>query len=219
VVDRDPRLLGVITVDDVIDVISEEATEDIQRLAGAGGDETVFDSPSAVLPKRMLWRLVNLGTASLAASVIGLFEGSIQSMATLAVFMPIVASMGGIGTTQTATVVIRGLALGDMTAGHVWRVLRKEIALAITTGSAVATLMGLIAWIWKGQLLLSLVVGVALLFNMLVAAVVGVVVPLLLRTVRVDPAIASSVIVTTFTDICGFLSFLGLATFLIRFLV
>jgi magnesium transporter len=218
VVDRDHRLLGVITVDDVIDVISEEATEDIQRLAGAGGDETVFDSPRTVFPRRLLWRVINLGTATLAASVIGLFEGSIQAVATLAVFMPIVASMGGIGTTQTATVVIRGLALGDMTSGHVWRVLRKELALAASTGATNAALMGLIAYLWKGQLLLAVIVGVALLFNMLVAATVGVVIPLLLKTFRVDPAIASSVIVTTFTDVCGFFSFLGLATLLIRYL-
>jgi magnesium transporter len=219
VVNRDHRLIGVITVDDVIDVISEEATEDIQRMAGAGGDETVFDPPRTVFPKRMLWRVINLGTATLAASVIGLFEGSIQAVATLAVFMPVVASMGGIGTTQTATVVIRGLALGDMTAGHVWRVLRKELTLAATTGAANATLMGLIAYLWKGQLLLAVIVSAALLFNMLVAATVGVVIPLLLKTFRVDPAIASSVIITTFTDVFGFLSFLGLATLLIRFLL
>lgn len=219
VVDRDRRLLGVITVDDIIDVISEEATEDIQRMAGAGGDETVFDSPRTVFPRRLLWRVANLGTASLAASVIGLFEHTIQAVATLAVFMPIVASMGGIGTTQTATVVIRGLALGDMNAGHLWRVLRKELALAATTGAANAAMMGLIAYLWKGQLLLAVIVGVALMFNMLVAATVGVVVPLLLRAFRIDPAIASSVIITFFTDICGFFSFLGLATLLIRFLL
>ena len=219
VVDRDHRLLGVITVDDVIDVISEEATEDIQRMAGAGGDETVFDPPRSVLPKRMLWRVINLGTATLAASVIGLFEGSIQAVAALAVFLPIVASMGGIGTTQTATVVIRGLALGDMTAAHVWRVLRKELTLAAATGITNAVLMGLIAYLWKGQLTLAVIVGVALMLNMFVAATVGVFVPLLLKTFRVDPAIASSVIITTFTDVCGFFSFLGLATLLIRFLL
>ncbi|HVQ78103.1 MAG TPA: magnesium transporter [Candidatus Binatia bacterium] len=219
VVDGDHRLLGVITVDDVIDVIRAEATEDIQRMAGAGGDETVFDSAAAVFPRRLLWRLVNLGTAVLAASVIGLFEGSIQSLAVLAVFMPIVASMGGIGTTQTATVVIRGFALGDMAAIHVWRVLRKEVVLALTTGLATAALLALIAWLWKGQVLLALIVAVALVFTMLVAGVVGVVIPILLTTFRIDPAIASGVIITTFTDVFGFLSFLGLATLLIQFLL
>ncbi|MCI0546549.1 MAG: magnesium transporter [Candidatus Rokubacteria bacterium] len=218
VVDRDRRLLGVITVDDVIDVISEEATEDIQRLAGAGGDETVFDTAATVFPTRLLWRLVNLGTATLAASVIGLFETTIQTLATLAIFMPIVASMGGIGTTQTATVVIRGLALGEMTAAHVWRVLRKETLLALSTGLATATVMALIAYLWKGQRLLAVVIGVALILNMLVAALVGVAIPVLLRAFRVDPAIASSVIITAFTDIFGFFSFLGLASLLIHFL-
>jgi len=219
VVNRDHRLLGVITVDDVIDVIREEATEDIQRMAGAAGDETVFDDARTVFPKRLLWRFVNLATAILAASVIGLFEGSIRTLATLAVFMPIVASMGGIGTTQTATVVVRGLALGDMTQAHVWRVLKKEALLGLTTGLANAVVMGVIAYLWKGQALLACIIGVALVFNMLVAAVVGVVIPLLLKTFRVDPAIASSVIITTFTDVCGFFSFLGLATLLIRFLL
>jgi magnesium transporter len=219
VVDEDHRLLGVISVDDVVDVITEEATEDIQRFGGAAGDETVFDGPRSVFPKRMLWRLINLGTATLAASVIGLFEASIRELATLAIFMPIVASMGGIATTQTATVVIRGLALGDMTTGHVWRVLSKEVTLGLTTGVANAVLMGLIAYLWKGQVLLAVVIGVAMVINMLVAASVGVVIPLLLKSFRADPAIASSVIITTFTDVCGFFSFLGLATLLIKFLL
>ena len=219
VVDSSHRLLGTISVDDVIDVIGEEATEDIQRLAGAAGDETVLDSPRAVLPKRLVWRLINLGTAVLAASVIGLFETSIQALATLAVFMPIVASMGGIGTTQTATVVVRGIALGDMTSGVLMRVLRKELWLGATTGLVNGLVVAAIAYLWKGQLLLSFVLGLALWLNMLVAAVVGTLVPIALKTFRVDPAIASSVIITTFTDVFGFFSFLGLATLLIRFLL
>jgi magnesium transporter len=219
VVDKNRRLLGTITVDDVIDVIHEEATEDIQRLGGAGGDETVFDSPRTVFNKRLVWRLVNLATAILAASVIGLFEESIQSLATLAVFMPIVASMGGIGTTQTATVVIRGLALGEMTQALIWRVLRKELVLGLTTGATNGLVMAAFAYLWRGHLLLSLILGVALLFNMLVAAVGGVLIPVALKAFRVDPAIASSVILTTFTDVFGFFSFLGLATLLMRFLL
>ena len=219
VVDGSHRLLGTISVDDVIDVIREEATEDIQRLGGAAGDETVLDPPQAVLSKRLIWRLINLGTAVLAASVIGLFESSIQALATLAVFMPIVASMGGIGTTQTATVVVRGIALGDMTAGVLMRVLRKELWLGATTGLVNGLVVAGIAYLWKGQLLLSLLLGLALWLNMLVAAVVGTLVPIALKTFRVDPAIASSVIITTFTDVFGFFSFLGLATLLIRFLL
>ncbi len=219
VVDAGHRLLGTISVEDVIDVIHEEATEDIQRLAGVAGDETVLDPPQAVLGKRLLWRFINLGTAVLAASVIGLFEESIRALATLAVFMPIVASMGGIGTTQTATVVVRGIAMGEMTAGVVSRVMRKELWLAVTTGAANGLVLAGIAYLWKGQWLLSLVLGVALLFTMVVAAVVGTLVPVALKTFRIDPAIASSVIITTFTDVCGFFSFLGLATLMIRFLL
>jgi magnesium transporter len=219
VVDRAGRLLGTITVDDVLDIVQAEATEDIQRLGGVAGDETVFDPPRAVFPRRVVWLLINLGTAILAASVIGVFEGSIQTLAALAVFMPIVASMGGIGTTQTSTLVIRGLALGELTAPHVRRVLRKELWLSLTTGATNAAVMMAIAYLWKRQLLLSLILGVALVLNMLVAAVVGVLVPVALKTFRIDPAIASSVIITTFTDVFGFFSFLGLATLLIRFLL
>ncbi len=219
VVDATRRLLGTIGVDDVLDVIREEATEDIQRLGGVAGDENVLDPPRAVFTKRLVWRLINLGTAVLAASVIGLFEGSIQALATLAVFMPIVASMGGIGTTQTATIVVRGIALGDMTSSVLRRVLWKELWLGFTTGAANGFVIAAIAYLWKGQVLLALILGVALVFNMLVAAVVGTLIPIALKTFRIDPAIASGVIITTFTDVCGFFSFLGLATLLIRFLL
>lgn len=219
VVDSDHRLLGTITVDDVIDVIQQEATEDIQRFGGVAGDETVLDPPRRAFPKRLVWLLINLATAILAASVIGLFESSIQALAVLAVFMPIVASMGGIGTTQTATVVVRGIALGDMTPSVLWRVLRKELLLGLTTGAANGVVMAVIAYVWKGQLLLSLILGVALVLNMLVAAVVGTLIPLVLKIFRMDPAIASSVVITTFTDVFGFFSFLGLATLLIKFLL
>jgi magnesium transporter len=219
VVDADRRMLGRIAVDDVIDVIHEEATEDIQRLAGVAGDETVLDPPQTVFQKRLIWRLINLGTAIVAASVIGLFEGSIQTLATLAIFMPIIASMGGIGTTQTATVVVRGIALGEMTRNVLFRVMVKELWLGVTTGLTTGLVLAVVAWLWKGQVLLSLILAVALLFNMVVAAVVGTLVPVALRAFRIDPAIASSVIVTTFTDVCGFFSFLGLATLLLRFLM
>jgi magnesium transporter len=219
VVDGDRRLLGRISMDDIIDVIQEEATEDIQHLAGVAGDETVLDPPREVFPRRLVWRLINLGTAMLAASVIGIFEGSIQSFATLAIFMPIVASMGGIGTTQTATVVVRGIALGEMTRSVLSRVILKELKLAVSTGVATGMVLGLISYLWKGQVVLSIVLAVALVFNMLVAAVVGTLVPVALRAFRIDPAIASSVIITGFTDVCGFFSFLGLATLLMRFLL
>jgi magnesium transporter len=219
VVDGNRRLVGAISAGHLIDVIDEEATEDIQRLGGVGGDETVLDPARQVFRSRLVWRLVNLGTAVLAASVIGLFEASIHALATLAVFMPIVASMGGIATTQTATVAVRGLAVGDLTLGVLRRVLWKEVWLGLTTGAANGLVIAVIAYLWKGHWLLSAVLGVAMVFNMLVAAVVGTLVPVALKTFRVDPAIASSVIITTFTDVCGFFSFLGLATLLIRYLL
>lgn len=219
VVDGNRRLVGAISAEDVIDVIDEEATEDIQRLGGVAGDETVLDPPRQVLRTRLIWRFINLGTAVLAASVIGLFESSIQALATLAVFMPIVASMGGIATTQTATVAVRGLAVGDLTHGVLRRVLAKEVWLGLTTGVANGLVIAVIAYLWKGQWLLSVILGIAMVINMLVAAVVGTLVPVALKTFRVDPAIASGVITTTFTDVCGFFSFLGLATLLMRFLL
>jgi magnesium transporter len=219
VVDHTRRLVGAISADDVIHVIDEEATEDIQRFGGVGGDETVLDPPRQVFRSRMTWRLINLATAVLAASVIGLFEASIHALATLAVFMPIVASMGGIGTTQTATVVVRGLAVGDLTPGVLRRVLMKELWLGITTGAANGLVIAVIAYLWKGHWLLSAILGIAMIVTMLVAAVVGTLVPVALKTFRIDPAIASSVIITAFTDVCGFFSFLGLATLLIRFLL
>jgi magnesium transporter len=219
VVNAARRLVGAISADEVIGVIDEEATEDIQRFGGVGGDETVLDPPRQVFRSRMTWRLINLGTAVLAASVIGLFESSIHAVATLAVFMPIVASMGGIGTTQTATVVVRGLAVGDLTRGVLRRVLMKEVWLGVTTGAANGLVIAVIAYLWKGLWLLSLILGAAMIINMCVAAVVGTLVPVALKAFRVDPAIASSVIITTFTDVCGFFSFLGLATLLIRFLL
>jgi len=219
VVDANRRLLGVIGVEDVLDVIREEATEDIQRLGGVAGDETVLDQPRKAFPKRLVWLLINLATAILASTVVGFFEPTIQAFATLAVFMPIVASMGGIGTTQTATLVVRGIALGDVTSGVLGRVLWKEVWLALTTGVANALVLGVIAYVWKGQWLLAVILSVALIINMLVAAVVGTLIPVALKAFRIDPAIASSVIITTFTDVCGFFSFLGLATLLIRFLL
>jgi magnesium transporter len=177
-----------------VDTDQEEVAR-LVRLGGVPGGRDRARPARAGFTKRLIWRLINLGTALLAASVIGLFEGSIRTLATLAIFMPIVASMGGIGTTQTATVVVRGIALGEMTAGVLGRVLGKEV--------------------W----LLAFILGFALVFNMVVAAVVGTLVPIALKTFRVDPAIASSVIITTFTDVCGFFSFLGLATLLMRFLL
>jgi len=218
VVDRDNRLLGTITVDDVIDVIHEEATEDIHRLAGVAADETVFDSPAKAVRRRFVWLLINLPTAVLAASVVGLFEESIQAMAVLAVFMPIVAGMGGNAGIQTFTVIVRAIALGDLTRANTRKVLGREALIGLTNGVGTGLVAGAIAYLWKGKALLGAILGVAMIVNMLVAGLAGTLIPVLLRRLRVDPAVATGVLVTTLTDCFGFLSFLGLATLLLRFI-
>jgi magnesium transporter len=219
VVSRDNRLIGTITVDDVIDVIHEEATEDIHRLAGVAGDETVFDPASKVVRRRMFWLGVNLPTAVLAATVVALFEPAIQAVAILAVFMPIVAGMGGNAGIQTFTVIVRALALGDLTLANTRKVLAREAWIGLANGVALGLVAGTIAYLWKGNALLGVILGLAMVINMLVAALAGTLIPVALKLLRVDPAVGSGVIVTTLTDCAGFLSFLGLATILLRFLL
>jgi magnesium transporter len=217
-VGRDNRLLGTITVDDVIDVIHEEATEDIHRLGGVSADETIFDAPTKAVRRRLFWLLVNLPTALLAATVVGLFEESIRAMATLAVFMPIVAGMGGNAGIQTFTVIVRAIALGDLTLANTRKILLREVLIGLANGAGTGLVAGLIAYLWKGKALLGLILGLAMITNMLVAGLAGTLIPVALRLLRVDPAVATGVIVTTFTDCFGFLSFLGLATLLLQFL-
>jgi magnesium transporter len=218
VVDRNNRLLGTVTIDDVISVIHEEATEDIHRLGGVSADETIFDPAAKVVRRRLFWLLVNLPTAVLAATVVGLFEPSIQALAALAVFMPIVAGMGGNAGIQTFTVIVRAMALGDLTLANTRKVLFREALIGLANGVGAGTVAGLIAYFWKGDPLLGVILGVAMITNMLVAALAGTLVPVALKLLRVDPAVATGVVVTTFTDCSGFLSFLGLATLLMRFL-
>ena len=218
VVSRDNRLLGTITVDDVIDVIHEEATEDIHHLGGVSADETIFDPAGKVARRRLFWLLVNLPTAVLAATVVGLFEPSIQALAALAVFMPIVAGMGGNAGIQTFTVIVRAIALGDLTVANTRKVLFREAVIGLANGAGTGLVAGVIAYLWKGDPLLGLILGLAMITNMLVAALTGTLVPVALKLLRVDPAVASGVVVTTFTDCSGFLSFLGLATLFLRFL-
>jgi magnesium transporter len=218
VVSRENRLIGTITVDDVIDVIHEEATEDIHRLGGVSPDETIFDPPAKVVRRRFFWLLVNLPTAILAASVVAVFEPAIQTVAMLAVFMPIVAGMGGNAGIQTFTVIVRAIALGNLTVANTRKVLARETLIGLANGVGTGLLAGAIAYAWKGNAMLGLILGLAMITNMLVAALAGTLIPIALRLIRVDPAVASGVIVTTFTDCAGFLSFLGLATAFLRFL-
>jgi len=218
VVDEENKLVGIITVDDVIDVIKDEATEDIYRLAGVSGDERAFTPAFESLRKRLPWLGVNLITAFLAAAVVALFEGTIGLYPVLAIFMPIVAGMGGNAGTQTLTVVVRGIALGELTWGNARKALVKEILVGIGNGVALGILAALIVWATRGNPVLGAILGAAMIINMFVAAAAGTLVPLGLRAANIDPALASSVFITTMTDMFGFFSFLGLATIFARFL-
>jgi magnesium transporter len=218
VVDEENKLVGVITVDDVIDVIKDEATEDVYRLAGLTGDDRVFTRPSESLKKRLPWLQINLVTAFLAASVVAIFEPSIDRWATLAVFMPVVAGMGGNAAMQTLTVIVRGIALGELTFANTRKALFKEAAVGIANGLAVGAVAALVVWVWKGNPWLGAVIGAAMVINMFVAATAGTLIPLGLRAAKIDPALASSVFITTLTDVFGFLSFLGLATLVLKYI-
>ena len=218
VVDGDGQLLGVILAEDILDVVQDEATEDMFRIAGIGEEQAL--GPLAVsLRSRLPWLIINMGTAFLAAAVIGLFESNIARLAALAIFLPVVAGQGGIGGTQTVTLVVRGMALGEVPQGRGLRLLRRELALGLLHGVVLGVIVALVALAWKGNPVLGLVLGVAMLGNMLVASVAGAGVPLLLRQFRQDPAVSSAVFVTTFTDVIGFALFLGMAVALMRFLV
>jgi magnesium transporter len=218
VVDEENKLVGIITVDDVIDVIKDEATEDLYRLAGVAGDERVFTPASESLKKRLPWLVVNLATAFLAASVVKMFEGTISQVTALAVFMPIVAGMGGNAATQTLTVIVRGIALGELSWSNTKKALLKEGLVGLGNGLACGTIAAFGAWMLQGNPALGAVLGLAMVINMFVAATAGTLIPLALRALKIDPALASSVFITTLTDVFGFLSFLGLGTVFLRYL-
>jgi magnesium transporter len=212
VVDEENKLVGVITVDDIIDVIKDEATEDVYRLAGVSGDDRVFTSAADSLRKRLPWLVVNLGTAFIAALVVSRFASTIDALTALAIFMPVVAGMGGNAATQTLTVIVRGIALGELTWSNTRKALFKEAAVGLGNGIACGIVGGAIVWGAQANPWLGLILGMAMVINMFVAAVAGTIIPLSLRALKVDPALASAVFITTLTDVFGFLSFLGLAT-------
>lgn len=219
VIDDEEHLLGLVSVDDVVDVLEEEATEDIYRLAQVSGDAEIFSPIHRAVRNRLPWLVVNMGTAFLASSVVAFFEGTIAQAALLAAFMPIVAGQGGNAGTQTMTIMIRSLALGELELEDTWRALLHEFGVGMVHGLVIGSLVGLIAWLWKGNPMLGMVIGVAMLGNLLVAAFAGVLIPMILRRLNVDPALASGVFVTTATDVLGFGFFLGLATYFIAWLV
>ena len=210
VVDENERLVGVLTIDDVVDVIQQEAEEDIRRLGGVG-DEELSDSVFTIMRSRFLWLFINLATAILASLVIGLFDATIQQMVALAVLMPIVASMGGNAATQTMTVAVRALATRDLDIYNAARVVRKELLVGFLNGIAFAVIIGVVAALWFGNAGLGQVIGLALIINMAAAALGGILIPIVLDRFGADPAIASGTFVTTVTDVVGFFAFLSLA--------
>ena len=212
VVDDGERLVGVLTFDDIVDVIEEEAEEDIRALGGVIRDEELADSVWKVARGRFNWLLVNLATAFLASSVLGFFEGSLEKMVALAVLAPIVASQGGNATTQTMTVAVRALATRELTDANVRRVILRELLVGMVNGLAFAVITGVAAWAWFKVPGLGVVIALAMMCNMVAAALGGILIPLGLNRLRVDPAVASSPFVTTVTDVVGFFSFLAIAT-------
>ncbi|MFL9824542.1 magnesium transporter [Rhodoplanes sp. SY1] len=212
VVDDGDRLVGVVTVDDVVDVIEEEAEKDIKALGGVGGDEELSDSVWTIARGRFNWLLVNLATAFLASSVLGLFEGELEKMVALAVLAPIVASQGGNAATQTMTVAVRALATRELHDGNAARIVLREVLVGVVNGLAFAVITGVAAAAWFRTVDLGVVIGLAMICNLVAAALGGILVPLVVERFRLDPAVSSGVFVTTITDVVGFFSFLGIAS-------
>ena len=214
IIDRKRRLLGMITIDDAIKMIDEQATEDIKGLGGVTQDhlsDTIFETARG----RFSWLFVNLMTAILASAVINLFEGALARMVALAILMPIVASMGGIAGTQTLTVAVRALATEELMPANQRRMILREVGVGIMNGVLLACLMGLVAAFWFGHMSLGIVLATAIIINMPTAALAGIVIPLLIEKLGADPALSAGVFVTTFTDVIGFMAFLGLASFIL----
>ncbi|MDT0497748.1 magnesium transporter [Algiphilus sp. W345] len=208
-------LVGRITIDDVVDVIRDEAEQRMMRMAGLDEEEDIYAPVRGAARRRALWLGINLATAFMASWVVGLFEATISQAVALAVLMPIVASMGGIGGSQTLTLMVRGLALGQISGGSAKALLRKELSVAAINGLLWALVVAAITLFWFGNPLLSLVIALAMLFNQLCAALAGVTIPLLLKKLSIDPALAGSVILTTITDVVGFFVFLGLGALIL----
>jgi magnesium transporter len=217
VVDENDRLVGVLTIDDVVDVIQQEAEEDLLRMGGVG-DEELSDTILTASRSRVPWLLVNLLTAFLAASVIGLFDRTIEHIVALAVLMPIVAGMGGNAGSQTMTVTVRALATRNLDIYNAGRIIRREMGVGVLNGIIFAVLIGIVAATWFQDPNLGGIIAAAMIINMFVAALAGILIPLLLHRLGVDPAVASAVFVTTVTDVVGFFAFLGLATWWFGFL-
>ncbi len=212
VVDEGDRLVGVMMVDDIVDVIEEEADEDLKALGGVKGDEELSDTVWYIARSRFAWLFVNLITAFIAASVLGIFEGELQKMVALAVLAPIVASQGGNAATQTMTVAVRALATKELQPGNVWRVVSREVRVGLLNGFGFAILTGAVAGLWFQSAGLGVVIGCAMVINLVAGALGGILIPLALDHYKADPAVSSGVFVTTVTDVVGFFAFLSIAT-------
>jgi magnesium transporter len=212
VVDDNNRLLGRITIDDVVDVIVEDADHSLLAMAGLSDTEDTFSSISRTAPRRAVWLGVNLITAIIASTAISLFEGTLDKVVALAILMPIVASMGGVAGSQTLTVVIRGMALGQVERSNLSWLLSKEFTVGALNGMLYALIAGAVVSLWFQDSTMALIIGAAMAINLTAAAITGTLLPVLLRSINIDPALAGTVVLTTVTDIVGFVSFLGLAT-------
>ena len=214
VVDRNKKLIGMVTADDILTVVKEEAEEDTLKLAGVQ-DEEITDNAFKITKKRFIWLLINLFTAVIASHVIGLFDGNIEKVVALAILMPIVASMGGNAATQTLAVTVRLLATKELTADNLFKVINKEFFVGFLNGLLFSTISAAFVYFWFYDLKLSILIGVSMIINMVFAGLSGIIIPTVLDKYKIDPAIASTVFVTTVTDVIGFLSFLGLASFIL----
>ena len=219
VIDEEDRVLGVITVDDVIEVITEEATEDMYHLAGLSDEDRVFSPAHHAIRKRLPWMLLNLCATFLLAWVIGLFERTLEQIVTLAFFMPVVAGMGGNGGIQALTVITRAIALGELEFSSGFRAIGKEVTVAIVIGIITGVVSGTLAYLWQGSPYLGLVLFITMIITMAVAGIMGAAVPLLLKALGQDPAVGSGVFVTTITDLFGFFAFLQIGTMLLDRLI
>jgi magnesium transporter len=218
-VDNENHILGTIKTEELLSYTQEEATEDIQKMFGAGGDEKVFSPIWLAIRKRLPWLYINLGTAFLAAFVIGFFENIIAQITILAVFLPIVAGQGGNAGAQTLAIVIRGLALKEVSPNMAKRVVLKEGVVGIINGIAIGTITALIAWLWNQNPFLGVIIGLAMIVNMVAAGISGAIIPLTMKYMGWDPAQSSSIFVTTVTDVVGFASFLGFAVLFQHYLL
>jgi magnesium transporter len=219
VVNESMQILGIITSDDIMEILSDEHTEDLYRLAGLNEDEKVTGSLKSSVSSRLPWLFVNLVTAIMAAATVSLFEGTIQKVVALATFMPIVAGMGGNAGTQTLTIIIRSIALGEIDAQNSKKILLKEFGVGLCTGVSVGIAVALLGWFWEKNVVFGVVIGLSMVLNMVAATISGFAVPVVLKKLNIDPALASAVFVTTVTDVLGFFFFLGLATLFLPFLL